>query len=293
MDSSTVLGIDIGGSHITAALVNLDTGAILPDSWVRRSVDSGSTAEEIIGLWSLVMQEVLESHGLVVNKIGIAMPGPFDYQKGISLMKDQGKFDALYGLNVKELLAEKLSVKIENIRLMNDAGCFLKGEVFGGAAKGYQRAIGLTLGTGLGTASYKDGVAEDADLWSQPFKDGIAEDYLSTRWFIKRYYELSSRQVQGVKELMERAATDKQARKVFEEFGQNLAQFLTFFIETDKPEIVVLGGNIAHAYELFLSELEKGLVGKMHKLPLLKAVLGEGASLIGAASCWVSVEPMF
>ena len=68
--------------------------------------------------------------------------------------------------------------------MMNDASCFLKGEVFGGAAKGYNHVIGITLGTGLGSATFKNGVVYDGDLYYTPFKESTAEDYLSTRWFI-------------------------------------------------------------------------------------------------------------
>ena len=158
----------------------------------------------------------------------------------------------------------------------------------GGAAKGYSSAIGLTLGTGLGSATYVKGLAADAALWQAPFKEGIAEDYLCTRWFIRRYYELSHRYLEGVKELMALSAKDSVAREVFREFGRNLADFLILFIQKEKPEVVILGGNITQAYELFSAELEEGLAGNVTDLPLLKAVLGERASLIGAAGNWLA-----
>lgn len=284
--SPLVVGVDIGGTHITAALVNLDSGEFLPESWVRKEVDSDGEADQIIRAWSQVILEVLDGNPLTSKKIGIGMPGPLDYENGISLIKNQGKFDSLYGLNLKELLCNHLPIKVEDIRFMNDAGSFLRGEVFGGAAKGYPCAIGLTLGTGLGTACYKNGIAEDAALWQHPFKDGVAEDYLCTRWFIKYYEELSGYRVRGVKKLMERALVDGKAKKVFQEFGKNLAHFLNFFIEKDKPEVIVLGGNITNAYDFFGHELEKRLNGNGQQVPLLKAILGEKASLIGAASCW-------
>jgi glucokinase len=223
MNHSIVAGVDIGGSHITAALVNLNTRQIIPGSEVRRRVNSHGSAGEIITAWSEAIREAFSHHPDASRKIGIAMPGAFDYPNGISLIQNQDKYDALYGLNVKELLARQLQIQPGDIRLMNDAGCFLRGEVFGGAARGYSDAIGLTLGTGLGSARYHRGVAEDAALWCAPFRDGITEDYLSTRWFIQRYKELSNQPVKDVKELAGLVRTDLQAQQVFREFADTLS----------------------------------------------------------------------
>ncbi len=80
------------------------------------------------------------------------MPGPFDYEKGISFIKDQNKYESLYGLNVKEMMAERLGVSTDHIRLMNDAGCFLQGEVMGGRCPrvqdGYWGYAGNRTGNG-------------------------------------------------------------------------------------------------------------------------------------------------
>ncbi len=73
------------------------------------------------------------------------MPGPVDYERGICYIKDQGKYDQLYGLNIKDLLAARLGIPPDHIRMMNDALCFLKGEIAGGAIKGCKSALGLTL----------------------------------------------------------------------------------------------------------------------------------------------------
>src|SRR5690606_20272152 len=121
----------------------------------------------------------------------------------ISKIKDQKKFQSLYNLNVRQELSRRLSIPPEHIRFINDAASFLQGEVFCGAGRDYKRVLGLTLGTGLGSAICKEGVAEDADLWNSLFKDGIVEDYLSGRWFLQRYTKLSDDTVCDVKELNE------------------------------------------------------------------------------------------
>lgn len=240
MSKAQVMGVDVGGTHITAALVDLETRSLVPGTYFRGNVNASGTVAEIIQEWSETMLQAKLQYNNSLQ-IGIAIPGPFDYDAGISYIKDQNMYDALYGLQIKDLLAAYCGCKNQDILLINDASSFLQGEVFGGAAQGCQDVIGITLGTGLGTCRYHGGVAEDANLWCVPFLDGIAEDYLSTRWFIKRYSELTGKIIVGVKELADLVTADARAQQVFEEFGHNLGRFLINFIQTDAPELIVVG----------------------------------------------------
>ncbi|MHC2990401.1 hypothetical protein OB13_01945 [Pontibacter sp. HJ8] len=281
------LGVDIGGTHATAAVVDLHTGTILPDTVVRGSIEATGSCAEVTAAWADIMRQALGRYSGKLTRIGIAMPGPFDYANGIALMRNQGKYDALYGVNVRALVAEQLQLAETDIRLLNDAACFLQGEVVAGAAKGCSRAIGLTLGTGLGTARYRGGMAEDADLWKIPFHTGIAEEYLCSRWFVKRYEELTGRQVPHVKAIVDRAPQESAVvEALFREFGQNLALFLVAFVQEVQPEVIVLGGNISKAYPLFETALKQDLARQVGLLPVRVAELGEAAALIGAANLW-------
>jgi glucokinase len=284
-----VLGVDIGGSHITAALVDLDARCVVEGSGKRKLVNSRADADEILSSWCEVINNVFTECTAAHKKLGIAMPGPFDYEEGISLIKDQDKFNALYKRNIKNALAERLHIDSAGIRFMNDASCFLQGEVFGGAACSYNNVLGLTLGTGLGSAVCKDGVAEDADLWNSPFREGIAEDYLSTRWFVGRYHELTGRQVSGVKELIEAEGASALLEQVFLEFSDNLAMFLIPQIKNFDAEAVVFGGNISNAFSQFQPSLQAKLAEEKINVAVKRAVLNEDASLLGAASCWHKV----
>ncbi|WP_160718135.1 ROK family protein [Chitinophaga solisilvae] len=280
------LGIDIGGSHITAAVVNLETRTIDTGSWKRTRVNSQGTPGEIIDAWAEVIEDAFRTAPVATWHIGIGMPGPFDYTEGISLMKDQHKYDALYNLNVKQLLAARLSLTPDHIRFINDAGCFLQGEVFSGAARNYKHVIGLTLGTGLGSAVYHGTLAEDANRWCAPFLDGIAEDYLSTRWFIKRFHELTGITVKDVKALTELTTSGAHVQQVFDEFARHLSAFLLTFIKDESPEAIVIGGNIANAAERFFPAVTRELENNNIHIPLLQAALSEQAAILGAASLW-------
>ena len=286
IEKPIVLGVDIGGSHITAALVDLGIRTIIPGSCKRKFVNARDEADKILNNWCDVIIDALNSSSISHKKIGIAMPGPFDYKTGISLIQDQDKFKALYKLNVKEELAKRLNIDTESIRFINDAASFLQGEVFGGAASDYNKVLGLTLGTGLGSAIFSNGIAEDADLWNSDFKKGIAEDYLSSRWFVSRYTELTGKSVNGVKELTQLTDSEIYIKQIFLDFTKNLAEFLIPLIQKYNAEAVVIGGNISNAFDSFLPGLNKVLKENQILVDIKIAHLKEDASLIGAASCW-------
>ncbi|WP_300598447.1 ROK family protein [Niabella sp.] len=285
--NNLVLAVDIGGTHITAALIDLEKRSMIRPSLIRMPVNAAAAVKPVIDTWSACMRAAMQD--VPVSKICIAMPGPFDYQGGVSLMKAQGKYDALYQHNVKQLLAESLHCSPGQFFIKNDAACFLQGEVFAGVANdGFNQVVGITLGTGLGSAFYTDGMAENADLWQFPFRDGIAEDYLSTRWFVKQYAALSGTVLDGVKELWACAATDARVPLLFKEFGKTLGAFLASFIEMKPAQAVVIGGNITGAYEVFQQEMCDALHKRFPFVKVKRSVLGERAALYGAAGSWLA-----
>ena len=279
IDGKYACGVDIGGSHITAALIDRSSYHVVPESLVRKRIDAKGSAAQIIGAWAEALEPLLNDS----IQVGIAMPGPFDYEEGVSLMQGQDKYDALYQLNVKSLLSDKLQINAADIRLSNDASCFLKGEVAGGVLKGVSHALGITLGTGLGTAIFHTPNAKDGNLWCSPFKEGIAEEYISSRWCVKQYETLAGKSVKNVEELSALAvAGDRNALQVFHEFGTNLALFLVGFIKAEPVEAVVLGGNIAKAMNLFMPAVLLVLRENEINIPVKQSVLGENAALVGA-----------
>lgn len=288
MKDTIVLGIDIGGSHLTAALVDEATRKFVPDSYLRVRVNSKGTADEILDIWTKAIDDTFQAHPVKSKRIGIAMPGPFDYANGISLIRGLDKYEALYKLNVKEILSKRLSIPETSILMMNDAACFLRGEVYYGAARGYQDVIGITLGTGTGSAMHHHGITHDANLGPAPFMDSIADEYFSTRWFVKRYSELTGNTVKDVKTLADLHGSDEQVKNIFKEFVKNLVVFLEGFVRAEKPQVIVMGGNIAQCSSLFMEDLTAQLAGRNITVPIVRAELGEEAAILGAASLFES-----
>jgi glucokinase len=282
LSPSYILTADIGGSHITAGICDLRSYEIVSQSITRAEVNSRGSITDILTSWTDVFQEVLKKNAaLQVSGLSVAMPGPFDYEKGISYITGLDKYEALYGMDIKQYLAGLLKLDPQLIRFRNDAESTIAGEVLTGAGEDYINVMGVTLGTGFGSAYSKVKVTKDINLGSVRYKETIADDYLSTRWFLKRYYELTGVKLTGgVKELTEIAVKSAIARDVFREFAVNMGDFISGPVKQLAPEVLLICGNIAKASEFFLTDL-------IHELPFVNIKLGqldENAPLIGAAA---------
>lgn len=305
MNKHFAIGTDIGGSHITCAAIDLKTGKIMRSSLSEKAVDNQASAGEIIKVWSEALAGALSKVPIEeVKGIGFAMPGPFDYVKGISYIKGVAKYENLYGFNVKDAIAKSLAVPEGFlIRFMNDASSFAVGEAWAGSAKDYSRSLSITLGTGFGSAFIAnripivDGpeVPRLGCIYHIPYKDGIADDYFSTRWFIGEYKRITGKDISGVKDLAKLAASDKVVKDLFTEFGDKSALFLTPWIKKFRAEILVIGGNISHAWELFGDVFESRLKKEKCDVVVVLSKLKEDAALLGSAyllddDFWKSVQ---
>ncbi|MEO6520281.1 MAG: ROK family protein [Mucilaginibacter sp.] len=271
---------DIGGSHITTSIVDLNDQSVIRDTFSRKEVNAKGTWPDIRQAWVETMKLANTKGGFEVEKVALAMPGPFDYANGISYITGLDKYEAIYGLNIRELLAEELGIEPENVRFRNDAEATIAGEFFAGAGRGYANVMGVTLGTGFGSAQFASNYCRDLNLGSKAFNDTIADDYFSTRWFLKTYYEMTGMSLSnGVKELSEMKMDNIAKKMIFSEFGINMVDFLASPIDQLKPDILLLCGNIAKAAPFFLPYLRKHL-----NVPIELATLGEQAPLIGAAA---------
>ena len=76
--SKTAIGADIGGSHITTAVVDLESGNILPGTRVRAAVNAHAPADEILGIWETAIQKVMRQMPEPATQIGfdgVGTPG--------------------------------------------------------------------------------------------------------------------------------------------------------------------------------------------------------------------------
>jgi glucokinase len=276
------IALDVGGTSLKSAIVKPD-GSILDGTFRKTCIDSQGSSEQILETFVLSLGPHLthaEEIGAGVCGIGIGVPGPFDYEKGISLMKH--KFGAIYGLNLKEELIKRLELPRNfTIRFENDAWAFLRGEKWLGAAKGCRRIVGITLGTGLGSAFMVGdqvvlegtGVPPNGSIYDLPYEGGIVEDKISRRWIIARYKELAGKKYReglDVEHIAIRGMKykDKFSIQVFNEMGHRLGQVLKQILSEFRADCLVLGGQISKNFVLFSNPLKE----ELQSIPTLRRI---------------------
>ncbi len=286
-DEASVLVFDIGGSHVSAAIChrsNFDLGpiAIAPLRGI-------STAQGFIDLLCNLGSEA--STGQKPAGAELAFPGPFEYDRGISRMEHKLPF--LFGVDLRAPLAAYFGWQLDRVRFLNDAAAYLLGEVGAGAAKGVDRAVCITLGTGIGCGfavngkhvTTGPGVPPGGEIWNVPYGNGIVEDELSTKFLIASYKKRTGSEI-SVAEMASRAEADGASRAVFEEFGVQLGKTLGDVLRDFAPQVVVLGGGISKSPQLFVPTAARILGNSME---LRISALHEKAPLVGAGVAWFAV----
>ncbi|WP_207420486.1 ROK family protein [Desertivirga brevis] len=284
--SNQIVSVDINIPGIRAAIVDNDTKTVLPETEFFEEISADETLENFLEKWTTVITRVHALRETPISKFAITIPGPFDYENGVSLMHNQKKFESLYQQNVKTLLADRLGISPINIRMDNPAPRVVKAEQMAGAVKGYNNILGFTLNYGLGSARVVDGVSEDANMWNKPFKDGIAEDYIGIGWLMQRYEDFTGVRPADIADLTNMASNDDGiGQLVFNEYGENFVKFLLQYISSFNPDALLIGGH-NNAWELFIDHVRDRLGDKDIKIPIVSATLGTAGTLIGAADLW-------
>lgn len=288
------VGIDIGGSHITCQLFDLYTNKLVANSKVRISINGNGPKESILHNWARAIQQTTSQKNLKnLAGIGFAMPGPFDYEKGVAWFdKNVDKFHNLYGIDIKAELHQRFDLPNDfPIRFLNDASSFAVGESNIEPTSKFNRIIALTLGTGFGTAFIKNGlpvagvhgIPDDGFIYHIPFQDSIADDYFSTRWFLNEYKNKTGDEISGVKELAKQAKNDMESLEYFKTFGKNLGNFLLPWVQKFSADCIILGGNISKSINHFGTEFENQFKINGTSISICPSILDEDVALIGSA----------
>ena len=287
-EENRVLVYDVGGSHISAAV--FDRGNKQLEGEVRGGYPSEQTVATFLDVLHALGARAISGQAGVAGG-SLAMPGPFDYDAGVSWMEH--KLAYLYGFNLREALAKRFGWEPGRIRFLNDAAAYLVGEMAAGAAQGAGRVVGITLGTGVGSAFGVDGrvvregpgVPPGGEIWNVPYQGGIVEDQISTR-AIQKSYRGRAGQDGEVAAIAASAGSDPAAGEVFGEFGRNLGVALRTVLGPFHPAVIVLGGGIARSAQLFLAAAQAE-IGDMAELRI--SALGDRAPLVGAGAAWFEV----
>lgn len=291
-----IVALDVGGTSVKYSLVDM-SGKLLT-KLETSEVNSSGLKEEILDSFIQIIDELFceaKRSGYSPAGIAGAFPGPFDYEKGISLISGVGKYEAIYGINLKSTIKERMKLsKNFPIVFEADSWAFLHGEYWAGTARNFSRVVGITLGTGLGSAFMIDGeivqnkfgIPEYSWIGNVPYGSGILDDRVSRRGIIARYREISENPSEKI-DVIDIASMAKRgdvnALGVFRETGEILGKALSVFLSSFKAELIVLGGGISKSSELIVPSL-KDMLAACGLFPMIrKAKNIESSAVIGVA----------
>jgi len=215
-----VLGIDIGGSGIKGALVDMDTGNLLA---ARYRLKTPSPAEP---------QPVAETVAKIADhfswkgRLGIGFPGVI--RKGVTLTAANIHNDWV-GLNAAKFIKKVTGRKT---CIINDADAAGLAEMAFGAGKDRQGVVILvTIGTGLGTAIFTDGHLVPNSEFGHLDLNGVEAE-----WFASD-------------------AARKRDKLSWKKWGHRFDQYLHAMEKLFWPDLIILGGGISKKHEEFFPYL--------------------------------------
>ena len=244
-EADTVLGIDIGGTGVKGAPVDLRSGELTAER-VRIDTPKPATPDAVGDVVEQIASKFEDQLGS--SPIGIAIPAVA--QNGVA--RSAANIDpAWVDVDVDALYTERLG---RPVHIVNDADAAGVAEVKYGAAKGVDGVVILTtLGTGIGSALLLDGkLMPNSELGHLELDGRDAEDHAA----------------QSAKEREDLS---------YEEWAERLQRYYSYLEGLFWPDLFVVGGGISKRADKFLPLLDL-------RTPIVAAKLRNSAGIVGAAS---------
>jgi len=296
------IGIDLGGSHIAIGVVD-DKGIIINKRETKISDLKIEDKKNKIQEYILEnVEELIQQYE--ISSIGIAIPGTVsktEIIKSVNL--------GIENYDIFNELKEKLMLPIS---IRNDAKCAALAEFAYGCLKGYNRALFLTLGTGIGTAIITDGklldtgelpgceaghmVIQKDGLLCNCGKRGCFEKYASMKAFKDalrnnlpyREYQTGEMLQKILKERTNNEEINLKIDKIIEEYIEYLAVGISNLVNIFEPEVIGIGGSFVHFADILIPKLKEKLLKESmlfndrEDIEIKVAKLGNDAGIIGA-----------
>jgi predicted NBD/HSP70 family sugar kinase len=177
------------------------------------------------------------------------------------------------------------------VLLENDARCFTLAEARFGAGRGAQLVCGITLGTGCGGGSVVNGQlvkgvrGAAGEVWRIPLREHFLEYYVSGAGLLRTYQACGGQASEQITpaEIAERAREGEiAALATWRSYGDDVYMLCESMIALLEPEVIVIGGSMAQASDLFGERFHQRLADRPTRIAL--AELGAAAGVIGAAA---------
>ncbi|HEV7948685.1 MAG TPA: ROK family protein [Glaciihabitans sp.] len=241
---TTAVGIDIGGTGIKGAVVDIDTGKLLSDR-VKLPTPTGGEPEAIIQTVVTILEQLGVEPGVPV---GVCFPAIVINGRTMSAANVSDKW---IGLEAEALFEKALG---RDIHFVNDADAAGVAEVRYGAAKGVKGLVLLTtLGTGIGSALIYNGVLIPNS-------------------------ELGHLEIDG-KDAEKKAAysAKERGRLTFARWAKRLQRYYSHVELLFSPDLIIVGGGVSKNHNEFLPLLDL-------RAPIVPAALRNNAGILGAAA---------
>jgi glucokinase len=306
------LGLDLGGTKILTGLADIE-GNIITRS--RRDTEAELGEDKIIENMIATIEDVLSKADVSKDQIktlGIGSPGPLDSKKGIIIENANLPWK---NVALVERIESALGIKT---LLQNDANAAALGEKWFGAGKNVDNMVYITISTGIGGGAIINkelftGVNDNACEIGHTVIDpdgplcgcgnhGCLEAFSSGTSIGKRAREAAA--AGKSKEMLEQADNivedidavicsqaanqgDQVAKDIFKNAGYHLGIGLGNVVNTFNTEMIILGGGVMKASDLFLDEAIKtmediSLAGSLEMVTVKEAELGSDIGLMGA-----------
>ena len=310
------IGIDLGGTHLRAAIVDITTGAINAHHKIPAEAHEGHNA--VIDKMALLIEQIISEANFAREKIGgigIGVPGSADLTTGtvIFLPNLPGQWK---GVPLAETLTNRVHLPIQ---LLNDVRAMTLAEWKFGAGRGVDCMVCYAIGTGIGGGLVVNGklhlgIGGTAGEFGHqvvevngPFcgcgSRGCLEMFASgpaiasagmkavshghttlISTLVDHNLNLISSQTVSQAAL----AGDKIALEIFQQAGKYLGIAVGNMLVALSPNKVVFGGGVAEAGELLMDPIRKTIKERVFMVPvdqieIVRASLGTQAGLIGAA----------
>ena len=242
--STTALGVDIGGTGIKAAIIDLTTGELLTER-MKLPTPKGGEPEAIVH----TVVELIEKLGGIEDGAPVGVCFPAAVVGGVTLSAANVS-KRWIGLEAEKLFEDGLG---RDITFVNDADAAGFAEVFSGAAKDVDGLVMVTtLGTGIGTAMIYNGVLVPNS-------------------------ELGHIQIEGHDWETKAAVSAKEREDLsWEKWAKRLQKYYSTLEQLIYPDLFVVGGGVSRSHEEFLPLLEL-------RTPIVPAQHRNNAGVIGAA----------
>lgn len=289
-----VAGVDFGHSHVSVAISEM-SGEVLAEA--RRPLSSGHPYTEGLGAAKQMLTALLEEVGAGlgdVRNIGMGLPAPLSN----NVVMSSAILPGWVGLNARDAASEALGV---DVLIENDANLGALAEHRHGHGRGHANVVFVKVSSGVGAGLildnqlFRGSAGTSGEIGHLTLDEqgplcrcgsrGCLEAYAATGTAL----EMMADQMPGaaISAIIESAQQGNvSALRVFEDAGLHLGWGLATVTNLINPDVILVGGDMAHAGELLLESARLGL--RRHVLagtsttPVLVAALGDRASMIGA-----------